>query len=88
VYAAILVIHSWLRWATLLLAIGATLNALRRDPHVLRNPRALARGLLIMYGKRNYDLLRQAAWSLYLDDDSPSDWFADLDIALAEEFRS
>lgn len=33
-YAAILIIHSWLRWATLLLAVGATLNALRRDPHL------------------------------------------------------
>jgi len=32
VYPAILTIHSWLRWATLLLAIGATLNAFRRDP--------------------------------------------------------
>jgi hypothetical protein len=31
VYTAILTIHSWLRWVTLLLAIGATLNALRPD---------------------------------------------------------
>jgi hypothetical protein len=37
VYAAILSIHSWLRWATLLLAIGATLNALRRDPDLTQS---------------------------------------------------
>jgi hypothetical protein len=34
VYTAILTIHSWLRWVTLLLAIGATLNALRSDTDV------------------------------------------------------
>lgn len=34
-YANVLTIHSWLRWATLALAVGATLNAgLRRDPDV------------------------------------------------------
>jgi hypothetical protein len=31
VYTPVLLIHSWLRWATLLLAIAATINALRRD---------------------------------------------------------
>jgi hypothetical protein len=31
VYIPFLTIHSWLRWATLLLAIGATFNALRPD---------------------------------------------------------
>ena len=66
----------------------AVLALLRRDPRVVRNPRAIARGLLIMYGKNSYELLRQAAWSLYLGDESPSGWFADMDIALAEEFRS
>lgn len=30
-YTAVLAIHSWLRWATLLLAVGATVNACRRD---------------------------------------------------------
>ena len=35
VYVGVLTIHSWLRWATLALAIGATLNAgLRRDADV------------------------------------------------------
>ena len=34
-YVNVLTIHSWLRWATLALAVGATLNAgLRRDPDV------------------------------------------------------
>ena len=66
----------------------AVLAALRRDPHVLTNSRVLARGLLIMYGKNRYEVLRQAAWSLYLENKSPSDWFSDLDIALAEEARS
>ena len=28
-YLAVLTVHSWLRWATLVMAIGATLNALR-----------------------------------------------------------
>jgi hypothetical protein len=32
VYPTVLTIHSWLRWVTLILAIGATLNAFRRDP--------------------------------------------------------
>src|SRR5207247_9304148 len=31
VYTPILTFHSWLRWITLLLAVGATLNATRRD---------------------------------------------------------
>jgi uncharacterized membrane protein YozB (DUF420 family) len=30
-YAPVLIIHSWLRWATLLLAIAATVNAFRAD---------------------------------------------------------
>jgi len=35
VYVGVLTVHSWLRWATLALAIGATLNAgLRRDADV------------------------------------------------------
>lgn len=33
-YVGVLTIHSWLRWATLALAVGATLNALRRDGDV------------------------------------------------------
>ena len=33
-YVGVLLIHSWLRWATLVLAVGATLNALRRDADV------------------------------------------------------
>jgi protein-L-isoaspartate(D-aspartate) O-methyltransferase len=36
VYSSVLTIHSWLRWVTLLLAIAATLNALRQDPDVTR----------------------------------------------------
>lgn len=35
-YFGVLIIHSWLRWATLLLGIGATLNALRRDTDLSR----------------------------------------------------
>jgi hypothetical protein len=38
VYSSVLTIHSWLRWIALLLAIGATLNALRRDPDLSRRP--------------------------------------------------
>jgi hypothetical protein len=34
VYTPVLQIHSWLRWITLLLAIAATINALRPDPDV------------------------------------------------------
>jgi hypothetical protein len=30
-YPPVLIVHSWLRWATLLLAIGATVNAFRPD---------------------------------------------------------
>ena len=37
-YAAVLGIHSWLRWVTLLLAIGATLNALRGDTDISLRP--------------------------------------------------
>jgi hypothetical protein len=33
-YAPVLIIHSWLRWATLLLAIAATVNAFRTDSDV------------------------------------------------------
>lgn len=33
-YPGVLTVHSWLRWATLALAVGATLNALRRDTDV------------------------------------------------------
>jgi hypothetical protein len=35
-YTPVLVIHSWLRWATLLLAIAATINAFRADPDLSR----------------------------------------------------
>ena len=35
-YAPVLIIHSWLRWATLLLAIAATLNAFRTDSDLSR----------------------------------------------------
>lgn len=38
VYSSVLTIHSWLRWIALLLAIGATLNALRPDPDLSRRP--------------------------------------------------
>jgi hypothetical protein len=38
VYSPVLTIHSWLRWITLLLAIGATLNALRADRDLLQKP--------------------------------------------------
>lgn len=37
-YTAFLTIHSWLRWATLLLAIGATLNAFRDDRSIVNRP--------------------------------------------------
>lgn len=37
-YIPILTFHSWLRWITLLLAIGATLNAARRDTDLTRRP--------------------------------------------------
>ena len=37
-YSTVLTIHSWLRWAALLLAIGATLNALRPDTDLSRKP--------------------------------------------------
>ena len=35
-YAPVLIIHSWLRWATLLLAIAATVNAFRTDSDLSR----------------------------------------------------
>jgi len=38
VYSPVLTIHSWLRWITLLLAVGATLNALRPDPDLSLKP--------------------------------------------------
>jgi hypothetical protein len=37
-YSSVLVIHSWLRWITLLLAIGATINALRADYDLTQKP--------------------------------------------------
>lgn len=37
-YSVVLNIHSWLRWLTLLLAIGATLNALRADRDLGQRP--------------------------------------------------
>lgn len=37
-YSAVLNVHSWLRWITLLLAIGATLNALRADRDLSQRP--------------------------------------------------
>jgi hypothetical protein len=37
-YSTVLGIHSWLRWVTLLLAIGATLNALRGDTDISLRP--------------------------------------------------
>jgi hypothetical protein len=38
VYSSVLVIHSWLRWITLLLAIGATINSLRADHDLTQKP--------------------------------------------------
>jgi len=38
VYGPVLIIHSWLRWATLFLAAGSTLSALRRDDDLSRRP--------------------------------------------------
>ena len=37
-YIPILTFHSWLRWITLLLAIGATFNAVRRDTDLTKRP--------------------------------------------------
>ena len=37
-YSTVLTIHSWVRWAALLVAIGATLNAARRDTDLSRKP--------------------------------------------------
>ena len=37
-YTAVLNIHSWLRWVTLLLAVGATLNAFRGDTDISQRP--------------------------------------------------
>jgi hypothetical protein len=38
VYTPVLSIHSWLRWITLLLAVGATLNAWRADTDLSARP--------------------------------------------------
>jgi hypothetical protein len=38
VYTPVLNIHSWLRWVTLLLAIGATINAWRPDRDLSQTP--------------------------------------------------
>jgi hypothetical protein len=38
VYSPVLTIHSWLRWLTLLLAIAATINALRPDTDLSERP--------------------------------------------------
>jgi hypothetical protein len=38
VYSPVLTIHSWLRWLTLLLAIAATINALRPDTDLTQRP--------------------------------------------------
>jgi hypothetical protein len=35
-YSPVLIVHSWLRWATLLLAIAATVNAFRTDSDLSR----------------------------------------------------
>ena len=37
-YTPVLTIHSWLRWVTLLLAIGATINAWRPDRDLSQKP--------------------------------------------------
>ena len=37
-YSTVLTIHSWLRWAAVLLAIAATLNALREDRDLSQRP--------------------------------------------------
>ena len=37
-YTPILTFHSWLRWITLLLAVGATVNAFRRDTDLSKRP--------------------------------------------------
>lgn len=37
-YSTVLTIHSWLRWVALLLAVAATLNALRRDTDLSQRP--------------------------------------------------
>jgi len=38
VYGPVLILHAWLRWATLLLAAGSTLSALLRDDDLSRRP--------------------------------------------------
>jgi hypothetical protein len=38
VYTPVLAIHSWLRWITLLLAVGATMNAWRPDTDLSARP--------------------------------------------------
>lgn len=47
-YGPVLVIHSWLRWVTLLLAVVASLNALRPDDDLLRRPRGAGWDTLFM----------------------------------------
>ena len=37
-YTSVLAIHSWLRWITLLLAVGATINAWRPDRDLSQQP--------------------------------------------------
>ena len=37
-YSVVLAIHSWLRWATLLVGVGASLNALRDPLHLSERP--------------------------------------------------
>ena len=37
-YTSVLAIHSWLRWLTLLLAVGATINAWRPDRDLSQKP--------------------------------------------------
>lgn len=37
-YTSVLSIHSWLRWLTLLLAVGATINAWRADTDLSQKP--------------------------------------------------
>jgi hypothetical protein len=39
VYPTVLTIHSWLRWATLLLGVAATLNAFRHRADAAQHPR-------------------------------------------------
>jgi hypothetical protein len=38
-YSTVLTIHSWVRWAVLVIAIAATINAARRDTDLTQKPR-------------------------------------------------